>query len=144
MLITKDIFNTPFMTLVSPSYTAAVSRLAATIAATSPDTNLKKVQLKHLKRIATSPGVTSTSYTILSHTEHEGLPATRLSLVPHTGKTHQLRMFCRHVLRAPIVDDVGYGPPGSRGVGMCLAAKSIELRHPGTGERMRVEAEVPF
>ena len=65
-------------------------------------------------------------------------------LYPHTGRTHQLR---RHMslLGHPISGDVLYGVKGAthRGKGLFLCAQAVELAHPKTGERLRMDVEEP-
>ena len=69
---------------------------------------------------------------------------TRLALVPVTGRTHQLRLHCAH-MGFPILGDPQYGSRESReysdGLGLTsqvLCAKSLEFRHPLTGEEMHL------
>ena len=70
---------------------------------------------------------------------------TRVSLCPHTGRTHQLRIHCAHPdgLGCPICGDELYGHTmfGSLGTEdtsprLCLHAEYLALNHPVTGERM--------
>ena len=71
--------------------------------------------------------------------------ATRISLFPHTGRTHQLRIHCAHPdgLNCPIRGDELYGHTlfGSlstedQSPRLCLHAEYLALTHPLTGERM--------
>jgi tRNA pseudouridine32 synthase/23S rRNA pseudouridine746 synthase len=80
-----------------------------------------------------------TDYEVLAH---EG-EYVRLSLTPHTGRTHQLRMHCAHELglRAPIVGDRLYGKPARR---LCLHAVELAFDDPLTGERLFFSSMVPF
>ena len=73
---------------------------------------------------------------------HEG-EYVRLSLTPHTGRTHQLRMHCAHELGlgAPIVGDRLYGKPARR---LCLHAAELAFDDPLTGERLFFSSMVPF
>ncbi|MDY3846864.1 MAG: RluA family pseudouridine synthase [Prevotella sp.] len=59
-----------------------------------------------------------------------------LLLVPHTGRTHQLRVHCAspYGLNAPIKGDPLYGQRADR---LHLYAVYLEFTHPATGERMR-------
>ena len=59
-----------------------------------------------------------------------------LSLVPHTGRTHQLRVHCASFegLASPIKGDPLYGHRAER---MYLHAEYLEFAHPVTGARMR-------
>ena len=66
-----------------------------------------------------------------------------LKLIPHTGRTHQLRMHCASTegLAAPIKGDPLYGHRAER---MYLHAQYIEFIHPMTGKTMRFSVEPPF
>ena len=59
-----------------------------------------------------------------------------LLLVPHTGRTHQLRVHCASPLglNSPIKGDPLYGQRSDR---LHLYAVYLEFTHPATGERMR-------
>lgn len=71
-----------------------------------------------------------------------------MELTPHTGRTHQLRVHMRH-LGHPIVSDPIYGDRKTwkKDLQLCprlfLHAKSLEIAHPVTGERMVFEAQLP-
>jgi tRNA pseudouridine65 synthase len=80
-------------------------------------------------------------------------PVARYALVralPETGRMHQIRRHLAH-LRHPIVGDVNYGDGKHNrffrerlGVRrLLLHARALELPHPGTGERVRIEAPLP-
>lgn len=68
-------------------------------------------------------------------TEYRWLSANRIELIPHTGRTHQLRVHCAHVdgLGRPIVGDPLYGHRADR---LHLHAYCLELTHPTTGQRL--------
>ena len=68
---------------------------------------------------------------------------TRIALMPHTGRTHQLRMHCAHAegLNCPIVGDRLYGHPAQR---LCLHAAELSFNHPSTGKRLFFRSESPF
>ena len=68
---------------------------------------------------------------------------TRISLMPLTGRTHQLRVHASHPLglNCPIVGDRLYGTASRR---LMLHARSITFTHPATREKMTVESPVPF
>ncbi len=69
---------------------------------------------------------------------------TRLSLTPHTGRTHQLRIHCADVLGFPIVGDAEHGRErGCAGSGLYLTAVELELEHPEGGQTVHVEVEPP-
>lgn len=68
----------------------------------------------------------------------------RVLLVPHTGRTHQLRVHCAHQegLGIPIVGDALYGK-GS-GTRLCLHARMLAFRHPATMQELRFANATPF
>lgn len=80
-----------------------------------------------------------TTYRVLRQT----LRGTLVSLVPLTGRTHQLRVHCasRLGLGAPIHGDRLYGRPAER---LFLHATAIAFTHPVTGQRMKFERKAPF
>jgi tRNA pseudouridine32 synthase/23S rRNA pseudouridine746 synthase len=72
---------------------------------------------------------------------------TRVSLVPLTGRTHQLRVHASHPqgLNAPIVGDRLYGRTApADGERLMLHAELLAFTHPGTGVPLRVESPAPF
>ena len=70
---------------------------------------------------------------------------TLVSLSPHTGRTHQLRLHCAHAdgLGCPILGDPLYGR-GTAASRMFLHATELEFTHPVTGERLRFESPSGF
>jgi tRNA pseudouridine65 synthase len=77
----------------------------------------------------------------------------RLSLVearPRTGRLHQVRRHLKHIGH-PIIGDANYGKgelnrdlAARHGLArLALHAASVELDHPATGARLRVEAPLP-
>ena len=66
-----------------------------------------------------------------------------LTLYPHTGRTHQLRIHCAHSegLGCPIVGDELYGQKADR---LYLQAQAITFIHPATEKRMHFELPYPF
>ena len=71
--------------------------------------------------------------------------ATRIQYIPHTGRTHQLRLVSAdsHGFGMPIIGDTLYGhcKPGER---LMLHAKKITFPHPATGEKVTFECKEPF
>ncbi len=83
----------------------------------------------------------------LTHVErlgHHG-PDTCLCLRPVTGRSHQLRVHLLDIGH-PILGDRLYGPPGSREAAdrLLLHAHRLAFIHPATGERLALEAPLPF
>jgi 23S rRNA pseudouridine1911/1915/1917 synthase len=97
-----------------------------------------------------------TEYRLIAH--QSGLSL--LLLFPHTGRTHQIRLHCRHA-GFPVVGDKAYGA-GSGGVlaleplhrpfahrvlkcfnRQALHACSISFVHPMSGKETRIEAPLP-
>ncbi|WP_407400071.1 RluA family pseudouridine synthase [Treponema sp.] len=70
---------------------------------------------------------------------------TRIQYIPHTGRTHQLRLVSAdsHGFGMPIIGDTLYGhcEPGER---LMLHAKKITFPHPTTGEKVTFECKEPF
>ncbi len=69
-----------------------------------------------------------------------------LSCVIHTGRTHQIRVHLKEVLRCPILGDTIYAQVRRQRVRvdrLMLHARFLELTHPVTGDRLRWEAPVP-
>jgi tRNA pseudouridine32 synthase/23S rRNA pseudouridine746 synthase len=72
-------------------------------------------------------------------------PLTRLRLVPHTGRTHQLRVHLQH-LGHPIAGDRFYAPDAARNAmpRLALHAAAIRIRHPDGGAWTPFCDPVPF
>lgn len=70
---------------------------------------------------------------------------TRLALFPVTGRSHQLRVHLQ-ALGHPILGCPLYGNTESQSAAdrLLLHAKMLEFTHPTTGERIRLDAPVPF
>jgi 23S rRNA pseudouridine1911/1915/1917 synthase len=74
-----------------------------------------------------------------------------LRLRLETGRTHQIRVHMSHTGH-PLLGDEVYGPSSKTLIekhhpalfdGQILHAKRLTLTHPGTGERMTFECELP-
>lgn len=65
---------------------------------------------------------------------------------PETGRTHQIRAHLAH-LGAPLLGDPRYGGPRRAGdvdvPRVMLHAASLEISHPASGARLRLEAPLP-
>lgn len=126
------------------------------------------------KKLMALPKSSLTKYEVVSHEELNGHPATRLSLVSVSGRTHQLNVHLA-ALGHPIVGDLVYGVDGSAApnggltleeqddlipnsarapteVQAALAshektlihAKSLKFRHPITKQDVFVSRDAPF
>ena len=74
-----------------------------------------------------------------------GKKATRLRLIPRTGRTHQLRVHCAQGLNCPILGDRLYGNPGADNEErLRLQARVLEFNHPVSGRQMRFELDPDF
>jgi tRNA pseudouridine32 synthase/23S rRNA pseudouridine746 synthase len=80
-----------------------------------------------------------TTWRVLARDAH----TTRVELVPHTGRTHQLRVHCAHPagLATPIVGDRLYGTPAAR---MLLHAEELAFAHPHSGEPITLVLPAAF
>jgi tRNA pseudouridine65 synthase len=73
-----------------------------------------------------------------------------VSLAPRTGRRHQLRRHMKH-LAHPIIGDTSYGKGAHNRLfrerlgirGLLLTAVRLGVEHPGTGERIIIEAPLP-
>lgn len=73
------------------------------------------------------------------------ITATRVKFIPHSGRTHQLRLASAdfHGLNIPIIGDTLYGKC-EKGERLMLHATVLEFTNPKTGKRMHFESECPF
>lgn len=71
--------------------------------------------------------------------------ATRIQYIPHTGRTHQLRLVSAdsHGFGMPIIGDTLYGHC-ELGERLMLHAKKITFPHPTTGEKVTFECKELF
>ncbi|PUE49361.1 pseudouridine synthase [Limnohabitans sp. 2KL-1] len=83
----------------------------------------------------------------------QGFASTRcaeVALTPLTGRRHQLRRHMKHIAH-PIIGDATHGKgPLNRAVAdliglqrLWLHAQSLELRHPVSGQQLRLESPLP-
>lgn len=70
---------------------------------------------------------------------------TRLTLIPHTGRSHQLRIHLQS-MGFPILGDDFYGHPEAYPMAnrLNLHAKELRINHPVTEERLRFVSPTPF
>ncbi|MFN3360528.1 MAG: pseudouridine synthase [Pseudanabaenaceae cyanobacterium] len=71
-----------------------------------------------------------------------GMPS-RLLLIPHTGRTHQLRVHCLAYFGCPILGDTLYGDQGNA-PRLYLHASELRLIHPRTGKQLELQQPPPF
>jgi tRNA pseudouridine32 synthase / 23S rRNA pseudouridine746 synthase len=173
----RDHEHPPFMRVATPTSEVAAAKAVGDLQTHGWKKLVKKqpkpshTEFRVLRREYLSYDTRSDGSTLL---DSRRLPVTRLSLVPHTGRTHQLRVHCA-ALGHPIVGDPTYGiygeanPKGGLqreaacGGGaslelqkeinqrrppheytMCLHATKLSLQHPVTGDTLTLEAPVPF
>ena len=75
---------------------------------------------------------------------HEAPDASRVRLVPVTGRSHQLRVHMQ-ALGHPILGDTLYADGAARDhPRLMLHAHSLRVNHPQTGHGMTIKAPVPF
>ncbi len=69
---------------------------------------------------------------------------TLLKINIETGRTHQIRVHLSQI-GYPIIGDEVYSNGKNKWnvEGQCLHAKSLEFRHPTTGKKIHIEAEIP-
>ena len=69
---------------------------------------------------------------------------TLLEINIETGRTHQIRVHLSHI-GYPIIGDEVYSNGKNKWniEGQCLHAKSLDFKHPITGKKMHIEAELP-
>jgi tRNA pseudouridine32 synthase/23S rRNA pseudouridine746 synthase len=77
-------------------------------------------------------------------TDYQSLGGNRILLLPHTGRTHQLRVHCAHEqgLGNPIQGDSLYGKQKSDR--LYLHAERLSFDDPVTGERLSFQVPAPF
>ena len=69
---------------------------------------------------------------------------THVRCILETGRTHQIRVHMAHIGH-PLLGDMVYGAGKSeKGLeGQCHHARALKLRHPRTGEEIRLESPLP-
>ncbi len=99
-----------------------------------------------------------THFRVLARERHNANPVTRVELLPHTGRTHQLRVHAAHPLVTtigkpsgdetpglgmPIVGDELYDERGDADR-LMLHASMLTIHHPVTGKQVTFYAPEPF
>lgn len=90
----------------------------------------------HSTKDTTRGKFAQTEYTVVKETPHVSL--LKINLL--TGKKNQIRVHLSE-LGHPVVGDQKYGK--EKGSNLMLHSFSIELTHPFSGQRLRVQADVP-
>jgi tRNA pseudouridine32 synthase/23S rRNA pseudouridine746 synthase len=167
----RDPFHVPFMRVARPKEQVVDDSNNATSAAIHP--TFRKMMNQAPKPSKTELYVLAWEYLdIKGDDDNDGkkelLPVTRVELVPHTGRTHQLRVHCA-ALGYPIVGDDIYGYMGAGDCGidrrhcatsdldeslrqrihelqipLCLHAKELSFFHPRTGAPVLFGCQPPF
>jgi tRNA pseudouridine32 synthase/23S rRNA pseudouridine746 synthase len=135
----------------------------------APKPSLTDLTVQSLEFIRTRDYLGKEGENAMDIDNSKSLPVTRVSLTPHTGRTHQLRVHTA-AFGFPIVGDDIYGYQGSGDCGisaevldaafpdregvqrglfdlkipLCLHAQQLCLNHPITGAPMVFECDAPF
>ena len=69
----------------------------------------------------------------------------RVELIPHTGRSHQLRVHMS-AMGFPMVGDYFYAPPEALNLSprLHLHAKTLRIKHPMTGQPLTFQCIAPF
>lgn len=97
----------------------------------------KDMEKMRIARETNDAKPSETSYTVIS--QNGSQKKALLSLVPHTGRTHQLRVHCEH-MRCPILGDRKYNPSTSS---RNLHLHSRQIKLPDELGGFTFEAELP-
>ncbi len=86
-----------------------------------------------------------TRWRVLAYHSIAGQVATRLQLLPVTGRTHQLRVHLA-AIGHPLLGDALYAPPEVCGTAprLLLHAERLTLVHPASGAEMDLRVPAPF
>jgi tRNA pseudouridine32 synthase/23S rRNA pseudouridine746 synthase len=112
------------------------------------DLPLRKEALGSAKQIVhpTEGKPSVTEYEVLARgADPDGMPWTRVRLLPRTGRSHQLRVHML-ALGHPILGDELYAEGAARSARprLCLHARTLAFRHPRSGEAVAFAAPCPF
>lgn len=125
-----------YIALVAGRLPAASGHIDLPLGADWPNRPRQKVDAAHGK-------ASLTGWQLLAY--DEGDDTSRLTLQPHTGRTHQLRVHLASVGH-PILGDALYAPDGiqHRAPRLLLHARSLQLPHPTTGALLKLQCDTPF
>ena len=120
-----------YRALVEGNIREDAGRIEAAIARSKKDRKKMAVDEEGLEAI--------TEWTVLER----GRGVTLLDVHILTGRTHQIRVHCKHIGH-PVCGDPIYGSPkGAKVPRLMLHAYSLSFTHPRTQERMTFTAELP-
>jgi tRNA pseudouridine32 synthase / 23S rRNA pseudouridine746 synthase len=137
----RDPDHPPFMRIAQPKEPITTTTLSTTTTYSAVPTNHKRAVQKFLNA-APKPSWTELHVQSLEYIGGD-LPVTRVQLVPHTGRTHQLRVHTAAALGFPIVGDDIYGFAGE---GRCGSSSSSIVQDPEHPEiqRQLYELKLPL
>lgn len=105
------------------------------------DDDVRYIHAGFQKVLDREPKPSLTDVHVQSWEHLDGRPVTRVSMVPHTGRTHQLRVHAAAIGHAMVGDDI-YGQQSAHP--LCLHAQQLCLFHPTTGAPLVFECPPNF
>lgn len=119
----------------------SIYTISAPIMADWPNRPRQKIDLEHGKAAQTLFFI---QY-LEDFPEIQNWICARLSLIPITGRTHQLRLHLSHI-GWPIMGDTLYAPPHIQNVSvrLLLHAQYLAFIHPFSGQKMQFTCDAPF
>lgn len=84
-----------------------------------------------------------TDYEILSWESRNSMPVTRVRFLPHTGRTHQIRVHSAYALGHPILGERLYADE-KKGERLFLHASKITFIHPRSGKEITIISDPDF
>jgi len=125
-----------YVAVVDGRLPAAAGCIELPLTADWPRRPLQKVDVEHGKP-------SRTDWRVIGFDEH--LQATRLALMPLTGRTHQLRVHLQ-AIGHPILGDALYAPLPvlQRAQRLLLHASELRLIHPMSGAPLWLRCAAPF
>ena len=98
------------------------------------------VDRKKMAVLITNGKESITKYKIIKYLSN----GTYLKLMPHTGRTHQLRVHMNYIKHPVVGDDIYAGKrKNPNSLGLMLHAKRIKFIHPKTNNAMEFETALP-
>lgn len=150
LLLERDPFNPPFMRIANDQRPQIESKKGSiNDGGQSTNGNCRVAVPKFLeeppKACLTEMQVQSLEYLAPKRNSNNNfVPVTRVTLVPLTGRTHQLRVHCQ-AIGYPIIGDDIYGETENDDeTTLCLHAQKLCIYHPYTGAPMIFQTDPPF